>query len=1014
MLNKKSLILILFLPLYSFAQNNFVFQHLTVEDGLLSNSRVNSFQDAEGFYWFSTFNGIQRFDGKNFISFTYNDNGTKNTSGEWVGKPTEDKEKNIWIINEEGINVYQRKHGGFTRLYVSDAEDSNTNNVCNILKDDQNKIWIITHKNIFQYDDKSGKAVLFSNILDTARAGIVAAIYDRKKNDFLLLISRNGFYDIASFDYRKNKISYVANPALKELLHNYKTIAFFKLDESSNLWISDYWGTLFKYNTITNELSHYSISQENGKEKNRLNYAEVYDFLDDNNGTIWFGGENTGLLKYDKNADSFTNIKYQSTSEYGLHYDQAIFSFFKDREGNIWIDTDLGMNIFNPHLQQFKYLNQNTEQPPTHLAANITSIFESSKKDIWVSTWGNGVFKYDSNFVFQKNYVYDSTNASSFGEPLNRAWTFGEDDKGKIWIGSQYGMVSILDPATGKFFNNTIPEFEHSTIMHIAEDKENNFWFGLYNGNIGKWNYASDKIAVYKDLYGINFKEPTVIDGLLADKDNGIWVGTSLYGLNRFNESKKIMDERALISQHVFSLSSISDSVIAGGTSGKGFFLFNKVSKTAKFYNTTNGLSSNIVFGCMPDNSHTIWVFASNGIERLNLKNESISHYNLNDGIKDHVFLRAFCKLKTGIFMATANSGIIYFNPDSITIKSSPPDVVITGFSADQQSFPVDSLLEYKTINLSYDKNVIAIQYASVSFIGRNTDQYFYQLDGIDRKWVSAGTARSVTYASLAPGNYTFKIKSQNADGIESAHITLLNFTIHPPWWQTWWAYLLWVILLCIAGYAVYKYRKRSSRALSNMRQRIATDLHDDIGSTLNSISVFSEIAGSQLETNQENAKSLLEKMGSASRNMIDTMNDIVWAVNPKNDYFENVLQRMQYFAGELLSGKNILLRFEVDANIKNIKLPMAKRKDFYLIFKEAINNTYKYADCKTVRVSIALEAQNIVMRIADDGVGFEENKSMGGNGLKNMETRAKEISAQLNITSSAMKGTEVELRMPV
>ncbi|HEX7457179.1 MAG TPA: hypothetical protein VF301_01975, partial [Ginsengibacter sp.] len=332
-----------------------MFQHITVEDGLLSNSHVNTFQDSEGFYWLSTIGGIQRFDGKNFVTYTYSNNATKNSIGDWAGKPVEDKEKNIWILNDDGINIYQRKHRTIRRLYLSDAADSNTNNVCSIIKDQFDEIWIITNKNIYEYNYKLGKAVIFRNIISDTHSGIAGAITDSKRNNFWLLISRNGFYEIVCFDYNKNKISYPANPAIKKLLHNYKTIAFFKSDESNNLWLSDYWGTLFKYNTITNGLSHYSISHEKGKEKGGLNYGEVYDCLDDNNGTIWFGGENTGLLKYDKNTDSFTDIQFHNGSEYGLHYDQTIFSFFKDREGNIWINTDLGMNIFNPHQQQFKY-----------------------------------------------------------------------------------------------------------------------------------------------------------------------------------------------------------------------------------------------------------------------------------------------------------------------------------------------------------------------------------------------------------------------------------------------------------------------------------------------------------------------------------------------------------------------------------------------------------------------------------------------------------------------------------
>ena len=1005
--------ILLFIPIYSFSQNNYVFQHLTVEDGLLSNPRVNTFQDGEGFYWFNAANGIQRFDGKNFITYLYPENETRANTDEWTGKPLEDNEKNIWIINGNGINIYQRNHQKIIRLYMSDAHDSNTNNVNSLIKDEQNRIWIITSKNIFQYNYKSEKPVFICKIFDDGASDIITATYERDK--FWLLISPSeGSYKIAWFDYHKIQINYLENIDVTKLFISYKPIAFFKADESNNLWMADYWGNLFKYNTIKNQLFQYSVLNKKDKEKKTLTYSVIHDFIDDNNGTIWFGGENIGLLKYNINADSFTIVKYENGSEYGLHYDQKIHGFFKDREGNIWINTDLGMNIFNPKLQQFKYLSQKAELP-LQFTANVTSIFESSKKDIFIGTWGNGIFKYDSNFILRNHYVYDKNNPSLFGEPLNRAWCISEDDKGNIWIGAQYGMLSILAPATGKFVNRIVPEFEHFTIMHIIKDKENNLWFGLYNGMLAEWNTATQKLAVYKNLYGNSFKESTIVDGLLSDNKNSIWVATSLYGLNRFSHATKRMDEQVFFSPHVFSPYLLNDSVIIGGTLNKGFFMFNKLTKEIKYFNTTNGLSTNLVYGGMPDGSNNIWIFTSNGIERLNLNNAKIFHYNLNDGIKDHIFLKAFCKLRNGVFMVAANSGIIYFNPDSINVKLPPPNVIITNFSVEQQSLSVDSLLQKKTINLSHHQNVIEIGFASVSFSGRKTEKYFYQLNGVDRNWVSAGNQRSVTYANLTPGDYIFKVKSQNSEGIETPQTTTLNFVIHPPWWQTWWAYLLWVILISTLVYTVYDYRKRSRNELSNIRHRIATDLHDDIGSTLNSISVYSEIANREFQSNAENAKIILDKMGTASRNMIDTMNDIVWTVNPKNDYFENILQRMQYFAGELLSAKNILLQFNVDENVKHIKLPMGKRKHFYLIFKEAINNAYKYADSKTVNVSIEKQTQNMVMIITDDGAGFEvEKKVTMGNGLKNMQARAKEINAQLSITSGLKEGTRIELRVPV
>jgi signal transduction histidine kinase len=216
-------------------------------------------------------------------------------------------------------------------------------------------------------------------------------------------------------------------------------------------------------------------------------------------------------------------------------------------------------------------------------------------------------------------------------------------------------------------------------------------------------------------------------------------------------------------------------------------------------------------------------------------------------------------------------------------------------------------------------------------------------------------------------------------------------------------------------AFAVYRYHRNTSDHLAAIRQKIASDLHDDIGSTLNSISVYSEVAGKQLESNKENAVQLLKKMGAASRGMIDNMNDIVWAIHPKNDQFENVIERMQFFAAELLSGKNILLIFNVDEKSRRVKLSMEKRKNFYLIFKEAVTNAYKYSSANNVTVTITSEYGWLNMQIRDDGSGFNPaGKSPAGNGLKNMRSRSVEIGADLQISSSPAEGTAVQFKMSV
>ncbi len=279
-----------------------------------------------------------------------------------------------------------------------------------------------------------------------------------------------------------------------------------------------------------------------------------------------------------------------------------------------------------------------------------------------------------------------------------------------------------------------------------------------------------------------------------------------------------------------------------------------------RFYTTESGLSSNIVYNGLADADHNIWVVTNESIERLNLHTGTVTKFGPEDGIRDHVFQRAAYKLKNGTLLVAANSGVIYFDPASIRPDPPPCAVTVTGIRIGQKALPVDSLLFSEYIDIPFDQNPIAIDYGSLTFNDRNSLDYFYKLDGVDTGWVAAGKARSVLYANIASGHYQFRVKSQNREGVMSP-FTTINIFIHPPWWQTWWAYLLWMSLAGAVAIAVYYYHRRTSHQLAAVRQKIASDLHDDIGSTLNSISVYSEVAGKQLESNKENAIELLKKM---------------------------------------------------------------------------------------------------------------------------------------------------------
>jgi signal transduction histidine kinase len=282
-------------------------------------------------------------------------------------------------------------------------------------------------------------------------------------------------------------------------------------------------------------------------------------------------------------------------------------------------------------------------------------------------------------------------------------------------------------------------------------------------------------------------------------------------------------------------------------------------------------------------------------------------------------------------------------------------------------------------------------------------------LEGYDENWIyTDASKRYATYTNLAPKKYIFKVKASNNDNKWNETPIELKIIIMPPFWQTGWFRTLMIVAIAALVYGLYRYRLSQVLRLQAIRNKISHDLHDDIGSTLNSISVYSEVA------KQDAAKHAhaLEMIGESSRKIIDAMSDIVWTINPENDSFENMILRMRSLAFNLLRAKNIEFTFRADEGLNNLKLSMEDRRNFFLIFKESINNLVKYSEATHVFIRLLHDGPTIKMQIQDNGKGFDISQSLTGNGMNSMKQRAKEMNAWLTIESENGAGTNIELIM--
>lgn len=364
------------------------------------------------------------------------------------------------------------------------------------------------------------------------------------------------------------------------------------------------------------------------------------------------------------------------------------------------------------------------------------------------------------------------------------------------------------------------------------------------------------------------------------------------------------------------------------------------------------------------------------------------------------------------ILMSSIGNGFIRFQIDQVPDVAIPGIVKVSQVKLNNRRISIDSILNNSGLHLNFNKyQNLNFSFSDYSIFDQEKVVYEYSLfDGGDTLWNIIDGKPELNLGELSPGNYELLLRGSNGYGGYSGKITSFPIVIQPAFWQTSWFRLLVIAFIGFLFYCLYRYRLNQVRKLQLIRNNIASDLHDDIGSTLNSISIYSEVAKQQAGRNLP----ALDLIGINSRRVIESLGDIVWTINPENDSFDKIINRMRSFTYQLLKAKKLEFSFEADEKLNEVSLPMQVRKNFYLIFKEALTNLVKYAEASKVSVSLREDNKNVLLRILDNGKGITDNPDSAGNGLLNMKRRAVEINAILEIESAKNMGTAIELKLKI
>ncbi|MEO6001169.1 MAG: two-component regulator propeller domain-containing protein [Chitinophagaceae bacterium] len=999
------------------------FNKLTIENGLSNNKVKCILQDKRGFIWVGTEDGLNRFDGTHFVVFRHQPSNNYGISGNIISDILEDKEGILWIATQDGgLNRYDYRlppkdqFRQFKHL-PHDTSSIPVNGINAMLQDTLGNIWLATsgasvirfnkaHEK-FDYKVKIGRTV-YDLCLD--EQGIIWA--GREGGSILKI-------DPLTTKYESQKE--YENYYLK-LPHVVVTCLF--RDNDNDMWYGSWDRALYRYNNSTRKEETFASSS------NPFSFSddEALSFKEDDQQRIWIAGKNHGLYLFDKKEQRFYNYRHDPLKE-GSVASNTINCIFNDQNGNTWLGTNAGISIFSPLQQQFNqvFLQPIKDNPDSKIL--IYDFFEDDDSVLWIGT-SKGIFINNPS----SGITYIPVTFNNIPLQVSK---FFQDDNGNMYIGTNYSLFRF-----DKYSKKALPlenmdedvvmkKLIESRIVSVLQDTINNnpvlivspygHFLAYYDLVNNHWVSRQDTIQKIQIKY--NIKE-NLVRKLVRSKSGKIWMANLKEGLGEWQTSSGtpiryyINDPQSpetISNNNVFDIIEDENNLWVS-TYGGGLNYFD--TDSCKFSHVAS--VNNLLEGIKMDEHANIWIISNGNLHRYNNTTQVYTSFELPDieksgGVKGYIYKARNQKM----YMAGTNY-YIAFHPDSVRILETHPLALFTDFKIFNNSY--SDLLFKDSIVLQYDQNFFSLEFSAPYFSMGSDVQYSYMLEGVDKNWIDAGTRNFASYSNISSGLYHFKVQATANRGISGNQYATIAIRIIPPFWERWWFYLLCAMMVLLIIYTVYRYRINELVKRQAMRNKIAKDLHDNVGSTLSSISIYSQVAQIQSQQHNENELTqILDKIGLTSNEMISEMNDIVWAINPRNDNMEKIIQRMESFARPLLAAKNIQFNFNFDPALLNFNLDMGKRKNFYLIFKEAINNTVKYSCCENLTVDILVKKHHIDLVVKDDGIGFIYQKlqhnlknSLSGNGIRNMQLRAQEMKGKYTITSEPGKGTEVFLTFPI
>ena len=799
------------------------FKHLTIEDGLSQSSITSILKDSRGFMWFGTEDGLNKYDGNTFTVYRHEPEDQESLSSSYINTIIEDKDGFLWIGTKNGLNFFNPDTEKFSRYIHSEnnKESLSDNYINTLLKYNDNYLFIGT-ANGLSILNSQGK---FSNhFSDSVKDDYSILSITKDEGGFLWLLSTES---LEKFSFEEGIFS-----KEQDLIPMKKGLKSQALPDGEILWIGTDEG-LLKFNTDTEEFKSFSFYDEtiaSGK-NNVLSIIEQDELL-------WLGTSRGGLIRFNKKSETHKIINKDPYDRFSLNSTSAR-SLFIDEKNILWVGTyGGGINKYDPDRFNFTHYKHQPGDPGSLSENTIRALLLDSDDELWIGTH-NGLNRMDRENNKLKVYKYVQSDTTTISSNTIRAVC--EDINGTIWTGSWENGLNSYNKNTDTFKRYiSLPGSNDSLgqIRSLIADLYGNIWIG--GNGLWKFNPKTGDHHYFRDLKNQeNNLSGTAVNKLFFGKNGLLWIATQkgLHSLDTLsNQIKKYtrdpLKKESLSHNYVTSIAQDKDGILWVGTYGGGLNFINPAKENFEHYNTSNGLLNDVIYGILIDKEGYIWFTSNMGLGRFDPSTESFRYFNVDQGIQSEEFnAGAYYKSQEGEMFFGGINGFNVFSPDSINQKKDVGDIVLTDFKIldKQKTFITQDLFDkhisrLKKIELEHNQNTFSFQFSELNYADNAENVYEYQLEGLDKSWISLGKERNIMLSNLSPGHYTLFIRA-NGNAEKS---TSLAIRIKPPFWKTAWALIAYFVIAIIATFLIYKNTMRIRQTKKQFEQRIR-NLEDDL-----------------------------------------------------------------------------------------------------------------------------------------------------------------------------------------